>query len=68
MSDFLDDSLDLRYGSTPLQKKFKLIEYMLTNRRDENLLSSSISPNISEIKKEPFKDFVNIQNELESFV
>ena len=65
---FLDESTDLKFGITPLVKKFKLIEFVLQPNHDKSILSQSFSQNISEVKKEPFKDFVNIHAELESFV
>lgn len=67
-SQFLNNSLDLKFGLTPLVKKFKLIEYTLQPNHDKGILSQSVSPNISEIKKEPLKDFANIYAELEAFV
>jgi len=57
---FLDESTDLKFGITPLVKKFKLIEFVLQPNHDKSILSQSFSQNISEVKKEPFKDFVNI--------
>jgi len=50
-----------------LSKKFKLIEF-ITGRNEKAPFSSSISPNISDIKKEPLKAYINIQNEIESFI
>jgi len=67
-TQFLNDSTDLRFGITPLVKKFKLMEYTLQLNQDKSILSQSFSQNISEVKKEPLKDFVNITAELETFV
>ena len=67
-TSFLDSSPDLKYGLTPLTKKFKLIQYTLSPNHDKPVLSQTISPNISEIKKEPLKDLLNISAELENFV
>jgi len=67
-TQFLENSTELKFGITPLVKKFKLIEYVLQPNHDKSVLSQSFSQNISEVRKEPLKDFVNIHAELESFV
>jgi len=67
-TQFINESTDLKFGITPLVKKFKLMEYTLQLNHDKSILSQSFSQNISEVKKEPLKDFVNITAELETFV
>jgi len=67
-ADFVNNALDLKFGLTPLVKKYKLVEYLLQSHHDKSHFSQNVSQNISEIKKEPFKDFANIYAELESFV
>jgi len=67
-TQFMNNTIDLNLGLTPLVKKFKLIEYSIESHLEKPILSQNISPNASEIKKEPLKDFANIYAELESFV
>ena len=67
LTNFLNTSLEAKYGMTPLVKKFNLIEY-ITGRNDKIPFSSSISPNIADMKKEPFKAYINIYGEIESFI
>ena len=70
---FLQESDDFKFGLTPLVKKFKLIEYLTRHNTEKPILSNHsqsrpISPRLSEMKKTPFKPFVNIQQELETFI
>ena len=67
-TQFMNNSEDIKFGLTPLVKKFKLIKYTLQSSHEKHVLSQNVSPNISEIKKEPLKDFANIYAELENFV
>lgn len=71
-SKFLQESVDFKFGLTPLVKKFKLIEYLTKHKTEKPSLSRSqshpISPRLSEMKKDPFKPIVNIQQELEAFI
>jgi len=67
-TQFMNNTIDINLGLTPLVKKFKLIEYSIQSHLEKPVLSQNISPNVSEIKKEPLKDFANIYADLESFV
>ena len=71
-TDFLQKSDDFKYGLTPLVKKYKLIEYLTKHHTEKPTLSQStsrpISPRLSEMKKDPFKPLINIQQELETFI
>jgi translation elongation factor P/translation initiation factor 5A len=67
-TNFLNNSLELKYGLTPLVKKYKLIEFITGKSSEKSPFSSTISPNISDLKKEPLKTYINIHNELEQFI
>lgn len=60
-NQYLEDSLEMKTGLTPLVKKFKLIDFILKQRDNYN-------PSSLDHKKEPFKDFAHINTELENFL
>jgi hypothetical protein len=57
-TNFLEESLEVKIGLSPLVKKFKLIEYVLKHKKEEYFTQQI--PSLTEVKKAPPKDLLII--------